>query len=140
MKSPSSPFAPCSFLNELMAFYNKHSPCLCALTSLAVSLSPFLPCQGLPRRSLSLTAPQPPPPPPPLFIPYEHQLVCESSLPQFLTLRSTPTPPPPPPTPLLQTRLYCLVGLVVKASASRMEDPCFESSLRRDFSRVESNH
>ena len=27
-----------------------------------------------------------------------------------------------------------LVGLVVKASASRAEDPVFESSLRRDFS------
>ena len=34
--------------------------------------------------------------------------------------------------------LDCLVGLVVKASASRAEDPGFESSLRRDFSRVES--
>ena len=31
-----------------------------------------------------------------------------------------------------------LVGLVVKASASRAEDPGFESRLRRDFSRVES--
>ena len=29
-----------------------------------------------------------------------------------------------------------LVGLVVKASASRAEDPGFESRLRRDFSRV----
>ena len=28
----------------------------------------------------------------------------------------------------------CLVGLVVKASASRAEDPRFESRLRRDFS------
>ena len=32
----------------------------------------------------------------------------------------------------------CLVGLVVKASASRAEDPGFESCLRQDFSRVES--
>ena len=32
-----------------------------------------------------------------------------------------------------------LVGLVVKASASRAEDPGFESRLRRDFSWVESN-
>ena len=31
-----------------------------------------------------------------------------------------------------------LVGLVVKASASRAEDPEFESRLRRDFSGVES--
>ena len=31
-----------------------------------------------------------------------------------------------------------LVGLVVKASASRVEDPEFESRLRRDFSGVES--
>ena len=31
-----------------------------------------------------------------------------------------------------------LVGLVVKASASRVEDPGFESRLRRDFSGVES--
>ena len=30
------------------------------------------------------------------------------------------------------------VGLVVKASASRAEDPGFESHLRRDFFRVES--
>ena len=29
---------------------------------------------------------------------------------------------------------YCLVGLVVEASASRAEDPEFESRLRRDFS------
>ena len=31
-----------------------------------------------------------------------------------------------------------LVGLVVKASASRAEDPGLESRLRRDFSGVES--
>ena len=31
-----------------------------------------------------------------------------------------------------------LVGLVVKASASRAEDPGFESRLRRDFSGFES--
>ena len=31
-----------------------------------------------------------------------------------------------------------LVGLVVKASASRAEDPGFDSRLRRDFSGVES--
>ena len=30
---------------------------------------------------------------------------------------------------------YCLFGLVVKASASRAEDPGFESRLRRDFFR-----
>ena len=35
-------------------------------------------------------------------------------------------------------RSYCLVGLVAKASASRAEDPGFESGLRRDFSGVES--
>ena len=33
---------------------------------------------------------------------------------------------------------YCLVGLVVKASSSREEEPGFESRLRRDFSGVES--
>ena len=32
-----------------------------------------------------------------------------------------------------------LISLVVKASASRAEDPEFESRLRRDFSEVESN-
>ena len=31
-----------------------------------------------------------------------------------------------------------LVGLVVKASASRVEDPGFESRLRQDFFGVES--
>ena len=31
-----------------------------------------------------------------------------------------------------------LVGLVVKASTSRAEDPGFESRFRRDFSEVES--
>ena len=35
-------------------------------------------------------------------------------------------------------KVHCLVGLVVKASASRAEDPGFESQLRRDFSG--SNH
>ena len=34
--------------------------------------------------------------------------------------------------------LYRLVGLVVKASASRAEGPGFESRLRRDFFGVES--
>ena len=33
-----------------------------------------------------------------------------------------------------------LVSLAVKASASRAEDPGFESRLRRDFSGVESNY
>ena len=33
---------------------------------------------------------------------------------------------------------YRLVGLVVKASASRVEDPGFESRLRQDFFGVES--
>ena len=41
------------------------------------------------------------------------------------------------PIPPLQT-YDRLVGLVVKASASRAEDPGFESRLRRDFSGVES--
>ena len=36
--------------------------------------------------------------------------------------------------------LYRLVGLVVKASASRAEDPGFESRLLRDFFGVESHH
>ena len=36
------------------------------------------------------------------------------------------------------TLMDCLVGLVVKASASRAEDPGFESRLRRDFFGVES--
>ena len=39
---------------------------------------------------------------------------------------------PPPPS------MDRLVGRVVKASASRAEDPGFESRLRRDFSGVES--
>ena len=38
-------------------------------------------------------------------------------------------------SPLASDRLF---GLVVKASASRSEDPGFESPLRRDFSGVES--
>ena len=41
---------------------------------------------------------------------------------------SDPLTPPPP-----STSCYRLVGLVVKASASRAEDPGFESHLRRDF-------
>ena len=35
----------------------------------------------------------------------------------------------------LVLRVYCLVGLVVKASALGAEDPGFESRLQRDFSR-----
>ena len=35
-------------------------------------------------------------------------------------------------------QVYRLFGLVVKTSASRAEDPGFESRLRRDFSGVES--
>ena len=35
--------------------------------------------------------------------------------------------------------VHCLVGLVVKASASRAEDPGLESCLRTDFFGVESN-
>ena len=35
-----------------------------------------------------------------------------------------------------QHSTYCLVGQVVKTSASRAEDPRFESCLRRDFSRL----
>ena len=38
----------------------------------------------------------------------------------------------------LVTTTYRLVGLVVKASASRAKDPGFESRLRRDFFGVES--
>ena len=34
--------------------------------------------------------------------------------------------------------IHCLIGLVVKASASRAEDPRFKSCLRQDFFRVES--
>ena len=42
---------------------------------------------------------------------------------------------------IIETLLYVfdrLVGLVVKASASRAEDPEFETRLRRDFFGVES--
>ena len=42
------------------------------------------------------------------------------------------------PTALFLGCFYRLVGLVVKASASRAEDPGFESRLRRDFFGVES--
>ena len=38
----------------------------------------------------------------------------------------------------LPLSLYSLVGLVVKGSASRAEDPGYESRLRRDFFGVES--
>ena len=38
----------------------------------------------------------------------------------------------------MHTGRHRLVGLVVKASASRAEDPGFESRLRRHFSGVES--
>ena len=38
----------------------------------------------------------------------------------------------------LRNTSYRLVGLMVKASASRAEDPGFESRLHRDFSGVES--
>ena len=34
--------------------------------------------------------------------------------------------------------IYCLVGIVAKASASRVEDPGFKSRLHQDFSRVKS--
>ena len=40
--------------------------------------------------------------------------------------------------PPFSVSVYRLVGLVVKASASRAEDPGFESRLRRDFFGVES--
>ena len=43
-------------------------------------------------------------------------------------------PSPPPPTPFLHSSLNRLLGLLVKASASRAEDPGFESRLRWDFS------
>ena len=46
--------------------------------------------------------------------------------------------PLPFSTPLSFRRSYRLVGLVVKASASRAEDPGFESRLRRDFFGVEA--
>ena len=47
-----------------------------------------------------------------------------------------PSPTPPPvPTPLNTRIAHRLVGLVVKASASRAEGPGFESRLRRDFFR-----
>ena len=38
----------------------------------------------------------------------------------------------------IMTQSDRLVGLVVKASASKAEDPGFESRLRRDFFRVDS--
>ena len=41
-------------------------------------------------------------------------------------------------TDVLSLESYRLVGLVVKASASREEGPGFESRLRRDFFGVES--
>ena len=41
---------------------------------------------------------------------------------------------------LFRRETYRLVGLVVKASASRAKDPGFESRLRRDFFGVESSH
>ena len=51
------------------------------------------------------------------------------------TLTHTPTCPPPLATGVFLWRYDHLVGLVVKASASRVEDPGFESCLRWDFSR-----
>ena len=45
----------------------------------------------------------------------------------------------PPPSVLFPLHSFsAVVGLVVKASASRAEGPGFESSLRRDFFGVES--
>ena len=41
-------------------------------------------------------------------------------------------------TRLTSAPMDCLVGLVVKASASRAEGPGFESRLRRDFFGVKS--
>ena len=71
-----------------------------------------------------------------------HPLTC----PEFL--HPPPLNPPPPlphlpfpfcPSPQLPLlHLDRLIGLVVKASASRAEDPGFESRLHRDFSGVES--
>ena len=45
--------------------------------------------------------------------------------------RRLPSLPPPPPPP----NAFRLVGLVVKAPASRPADPGFDSRLLRDFSR-----
>ena len=71
-------------------------------------------------------------------------ILCTSLDSHFLP--PNPPPPPPPPNPFLFfltyhppiLSRYRLVGLVVKASASRAEGPGFESRLRRDFFGVES--
>ena len=65
-------------------------------------------------------------------------VVCQSAVLQAVLL----FPPPPPPKKKKNmmkidstvTERYHFVGLVVKASASRTEDPGFESRSRRDFS------
>ena len=106
-----------------------------------------------PIRPSSPPTPPPPPPPPPFLLPALPQWgpAASQSGGPLLSLRD-------PlsydglvrsgvhvicyllPTLLLSfRRLLCLswhrlVGLVVKASASRVEDPGFESRLRRDFS------
>ena len=55
----------------------------------------------------------------------------------YLTqLQYTNTRPTSPSADLLMPgawQRYCLIGLVVKASASRVEDPGFESRLHQDF-------
>ena len=56
-----------------------------------------------------------------------------------LSCSSSPPPPPlPSPSPFCSPPPHRHVGLVVKASALRAEDPGFETRLRRDFS--ESSH
>ena len=66
---------------------------------------------------------------------------CFGVLPAFVSLAARPSSTRPRFVwfarfqPLVED---CLVGLVVKASATRAEDPRFESRLRRDFFGVES--
>ena len=70
------------------------------------------------------------------YIPFSsEQLSGSSGYSGLSTLCCTPTPVI---CPWRLSSLYRLVGLVVKASASRAEDPGFESRLRQDFFGVES--
>ena len=98
-------------------------------TSLAIYLSLSPPFPSFPPLFLS-----PPPlsllPPPPLFLPPSPSLALFPLSPSTSPLSPSFPPFDPPPPPSLSHRLD---GLVVNVSASRVDDPGFESRLRRDF-------
>ena len=100
---------------------------VCLLAKNAETITPNGPCQGGTSAYLDLCKAR-----------VMHFAVAGLMFKDRSTARSVAVPTPPPPSPADDPILDRLVGLVVKASASRAEDPGFESRLRRDFSGVES--